>query len=303
MAVGRSSRSHNKHRWIEWFIYNCCAAIASGSDKIGWLKLPIWVIDCCAGDGIYTDHVYTSSPRIIVEHGNRCVKANIPFRATFIEKDKNTFLQLQKNLAAMNPLFPYECLNMDVQQYEVKAIKNQAILLLSDPNALDINAMPKDWETTLPDSMLAFITLGCNVGGLKRMEIEKRQLWFDHILTFGSLVKDRHDIVLTELMYDASQWLYMTRIPKVWTKNYIEFVYQTGIQVRVASHKNQEGKFGDILNRCFYTKAEYEKYLNCVECFSEVDIYRSKCIRQCANYKKDDSDFQEQLIAFVGGDW
>ena len=67
-----------------------------------------------------------------------------------------------------------------------------------------------------PKFTTSLSTLGCNVGGMKRLDLDKRELWFDRInMVTSSIVQPWHDACLFSVG-GADQWAYLVTAPTKW---------------------------------------------------------------------------------------
>ena len=235
--VGKSGVTPCKHFLLDKLIGRECGVFTNS----GFMR-SYNIIDLTAGDGVAPDGEFGKrcSPGIALGHINwlneKCVVAD--FRYMGIEKQPETYEKLVSNcdqridqswarskgesiFTAKNKNCTIELINGDSTEivyplFENNYGKNDGVFIYNDPNHVNEWCITRDMLKTLPPLTTSLSTLGCNVGGLKRLSRETRQQWFkrvDLVTTF--LVKDWHDACLFSLG-GADQWAYLITAPAKW---------------------------------------------------------------------------------------
>jgi hypothetical protein len=104
-------------------------------------------------------------------------------------------------------------------------------------------------------------TLGCNVGGLKRLSLEDRAGWFDYVRAIVNDMPTYHDALLIALDGDSAQWAYLLRLPCKWSGITQNAIHTTGAKfsdypLSVASFRDSRAEFDSLQIRLFLTKVE-----------------------------------------------
>ena len=102
------------------------------------------------------------------------------------------------------------------------------ILIYADPNNIDQLPITPELMSGLSSTTLMLITLGCNVGGLKRIPYESRVKWIQMAEMVRRSIGPWHDLGLITLNKDASQWAYMVVIPHKWSAEYLALAAKAG---------------------------------------------------------------------------
>jgi hypothetical protein len=159
----------------------------------------------------------------------------------------------------------YVCFNINSK--ELKKIpgyprKNDFCFINVDPNTIHDWPLTKDLLVSVPKYTTTMITMGCNAGGIKRLDIKHRMEWFERIKELLLWVAPHHDIFLFVLNNDIAQWAYIVVGPQCWKDNYFKdarkaFDYlENGITA--ISFKDDEKSFVLKINELFLTKKEFE---------------------------------------------
>lgn len=266
LNVGRSSRSAYKHWVLDAHLGKIVGSITTGQTPAR--ANPLLCVDLCAGDGGNGDG--TASPLIIHKHcewlasNARCP---LPAHSIFIEKNATTHDILVGRLGPMatHPNHRREIRNEDAREFYLQpTTKDQAIFINCDPNSISDMPLAEELAHSLTPTTTMTMTLGCNVGGLKRMELDKRQPWLDYVKLMTKIMPAWHDAILVEICGDASQWAYLTRLPSKWSTQQKECLRKGGEKlkdsfpqgVRVASFRQDRLAFDECLNRLFLTQKE-----------------------------------------------
>lgn len=211
MTVGTSRRTLGKHILLNKILGREVGIISNHCPF--FIERQYTSIDLCAGDGRPSHESGTSSPEIIQKHMNYLLQHDVPVQTVLVEKNKNTFDELkQRNFNALHLNFSAQ--NLDTLPIEIN--KNSAAFIHADPNHIEDWPISKNLLHNLPENTTLLATLGCNVGGLKRMPLDKRQGWYDRMDELLHWLPERYDAVLVVLKGDKAQWAYLIVGPKKW---------------------------------------------------------------------------------------
>jgi hypothetical protein len=258
---GRSSRTPFKHWVLDSHLGKICGVISTRSRSVPAVPRPFLCVDLCAGDGSETDE-HRSSPRIITHHCNWLASRGFDVRSDLIEKHSATFESLEANMQGVDVNHTCVLHNDDAREFRfVPTCANQAVFINCDPNSIADLPFSESLARSLTPTTTMTLTLGCNVGGLKRMTREQRQSWFDYISVMIDIMPSWHDAMLIAIESDASQWAYFTRLPRVWSVSQMHHVKQRGSKmfehgVTVESLRCDKRAFMELVSRLFLTKAE-----------------------------------------------
>jgi len=168
MTVGKSSRTPFKHWIINAELGRLAGVFSHGSNKVPVKANPFVIYDLCAGDGANKDN---SSPSIILKHTNFMRKNRVNVDVNLFEKSTNTFESLYLNFDGND----FNLVNKDSSDFILNAKQNQASFILVDPNNISDLPVSEKMVNSFNAGTTFVITLGCNVGGLKRLDIEERR--------------------------------------------------------------------------------------------------------------------------------
>jgi hypothetical protein len=247
LDVGVSYRTPGKHDAMSGFLGKTVGVM-----KVRYPWNTLHVIDCTAGDGEPNTFSGTSSPEIIQKHiawlntnGGRAT-------AVFFERSPVSASALKQK--TLWPVF-----NVDASEMQGYWSPNDFLFVVNDPNTMSDWALPGALRDA-PKMTVVFSTLGCNVGGLKRLPKDQRQTWYNHVGDQLSILQHWHDALLVTLEGDKAQWAYLVNAPKVWRsdleKTFTKAFTGRGHQVRFAWVKSQPVEFGALIDELFLTKKE-----------------------------------------------
>lgn len=138
-----------------------------------------------------------------------------------------------------------------------------AVLASNDPNAITTWAMRPTFAMEVRHHTSHFLTintLGCNPGGLKRLDIEARQPWFDLITNHHERIPPYHDLILVRIDGDDSQWAYLMCSPHKWRDRVEKEIdgsfKKIGVTVQYAWLKSQPEHFYEMQQILFLTRKE-----------------------------------------------
>jgi len=260
--VGKSSRTPFKHWVLNAHLGKIAGVLSTRSSDVPASPTPFLCVDLCAGDGTQSDS-HQCSPAIINRHCSWLHARGINCSAVFIEHNANTFDMLQRNIIPQNHPHRIELIHGDAREYRVEpTCKNQAIFVNCDPNAISNMPLADEFAESLTPTTTMTMTLGCNVDGLKRLSREKREEWFEYADRVIRNMPTWHDAIAVRLIRDASQWAYLTRLPRKWAhrqavelRNKGNSLWPNGVEVAIRSESGSG--FVDLLTRLFLTEKEY----------------------------------------------
>lgn len=265
LAVGRSLHTPVKHYLLNAMVGKVCGVIALDRPGVPCRitnRQPMIMVDLCGGDGLKTDG-HTASPVIMHDHCDWLAKKGKAARLEVIEKQPNTFEQLELNCGWM----PKEIVTMthgDSTDYRLPRLaETQAAFVHCDPNNVDQIPLTRPFLAGFNRYTTYLVTLGCNASGTKAWTSPKdRAKWFDYIEMITEVLPRHHDAVLFWLNRDASQWAYLLSIPSVWSMKFTsQAVAYTSKHwthgVSAVSYRSNRKRFEDQITRLFLTKEEY----------------------------------------------
>ena len=276
-GVGISDRTGGKHRLLDKLLGRECGIAGRGSADFRNIRTYTF-LDLCAGDGEDNIKSGTSSPGIFKSHQKHPNGLSYPdecsprvqSRAVLIEKDQTTFDKLRNN-------FPdADCFNinaLDIEDPGQVGIPNayweinnresrQHVLFIhADPNHVEDWPINKRLLQNSPYYTTLLVTLGCNVGGLKRMPPESRKEWFNRMDSVLRWLPKRHDAILVALRGDASQWAYLIVGPRCWTEKYLQDANKAFLKswekgVDAVSYRKDPAGFNQLVKELFLTERE-----------------------------------------------
>jgi len=261
--VGRSSRTPVKHYLLDKALGKICGVLGVNSPKVpcrASSTQPLVCVDLCGGDGLQTED-HEASPVIMAKHCILLCQKGKPATLDVIEKSANTYEQLVDNCGHY-PSSVVTLTNGDARNYELPKLKEtQPAFIHCDPNSVDQTPLSRPFVAGFNRYTTYLVTLGCNVGGAKRTDTEKRSQWFDYVQMLIEVLPKHHDSILFWLNRDKSQWAYLLSMPKVWAGDFAaKAVVDTGKMwdkgVSSVSYSNQRQQFKNELCRLFLTKDE-----------------------------------------------
>ncbi len=260
-TVGKSSRTPFKHWVLNSHLGQIVGSLSLRSMKVPAKPEPFLCVDLCAGDGSETER-NEASPMIITHHCDWLARKGFSVKSVLIEKQSATFETLEQNMAKRQLVHDCELRNADARDFVfTPSCANQAVFINCDPNAISDLPFAESLASSLTKTTTMTLTLGCNVGGLKRLKADKRAAWFDYMDVIVRIMPAWHDAVLIAVESDSAQWVYVSRVPVVWSPKVIRDVERKGSAhfpkgVRVESFRRSKRGFDDLVKRLFLTKAE-----------------------------------------------
>lgn len=223
---------------------------------------PFLCVDLCAGDGTEPEGERSSSPGIISHHCDWLTKKGFSVKSVMIEKHSATFESLEQNMQLKPCLHDRILKNEDAREFVFyPSVMNQAVFINCDPNSIADLPFSERLAKSLTKTTTITLTLGCNVGGLKRLTKEKRQEWYDYMSVMIQIMPSWHDALLISIERDDAQWAYFSRIPQLWSADTMTNIKKAGSKffengVRVESYRRDRRGFQSLVNHLFLTKAE-----------------------------------------------
>jgi hypothetical protein len=263
-TVGTSSRTPFKHWLLNHMLGRIIGAISTGRTPC---NPAITIVDMCAGDGLGYGQSEQSSPAIIAKHikstfaGSHRIKSRT---AHLFEREETTFRRLSSRFIGTDNM---SLANMDSKGWTIRQIQHRpkdCVFIYADPNAITTLPVTSELIDSFTPETLFLMTLGCNVGGCKRLPREDREQWMKTAMNVTQRVNRRHDILLIWLVRDASQWAYLASIPKVWAAETLASSIKAGnkiwpagvdgLSLKIHGRKAIEAKFKEL----FLTQSEIQ---------------------------------------------
>lgn len=278
MTVGRSWRTPAKHDVMASFVGQEVGVVNSSPHHRDITRL-VW-IDLTAGDAAEIDgHEWHSacSPGILARYAARSTK---PVEITLHEIQPATYYRLLTNLADQLPALGYEkdgenrwrasnaslhAVNASGATADVSYLRNSdAVLVFNDPNAITEWAMrPTFAEEVKAQRVWCFrglSTLGCNVAGIKRLDLDERRHWFSLIGFEQQALPSYRDLLLAGIDRDESQWAYLLNTPTGWrgtTESFVRSAFgRVGREIVSNWYRGDPAGFEAAKRSLFMTKKE-----------------------------------------------
>ena len=253
-VVGKSNRTPGKHEALDKYLGKTAGVISQT-----YRNNRVFFIDCTAGDGNADDFDRQTSPGIMIRHAQWLRARGIPVQVMLFERSLQNAAMLEKKVGGRAEIFAKSSAEMEPIAWQ----EDDVVFISNDPNTIADWALPPALLKA-PKLTTVFSTLGCNVGGLKRLPKDQRQVWREHVRGQVSLLQQWHDAMLCSLVGDASQWAYLVNGPRRWRED-IEIAFNksfahAGYATQIYWRKRDAENFNDALNRLFLTKEEYNAY-------------------------------------------
>jgi hypothetical protein len=250
-TVGKSNRTPGKHAALDKYLGKQAGVISRR-----YASHKVWFLDCTAGDGQAENFDRQTSPGIMLRHAEWLKAKGIDAEVLLYERSQTNAQRLSDKVG--NRAQVHHESSQDILPFWGK---NDLLFVSNDPNTVNDWALPDALEFA-PPLTTVFSTLGCNVGGLKRLPIDQRRQWYMQMQRQARLLQEWHDMMLVMLVNDASQWAYAvnsadkwrTEVSEIFRKSFDAVGYPTD---RIWARQDRN-KFRDAQNRLFLTKKEYE---------------------------------------------
>lgn len=242
---GKSGITPCKHFLLDRLLGREVGVISTG-------RLPVrqaLLYDMTAGDGVpyvsaeqaellgdsISNFERGCSPGIFLRHASWLDRRKrIPVSLTGCEKQSLTHAELVKNTSAWLQVAGWNELDRGMfesphgsgfiryihansQEMRGPGINRDAsCFIYNDPNHIEDWSLTPEFVRNCPKFTTSLSTLGCNVGGLKRIEEEKRREWFVRVeILCDALLQRWHDACLFSVG-GADQWAYLITAPVKW---------------------------------------------------------------------------------------
>ncbi len=269
VPVGRSHRTPLKHWMLSALLGKVVGVGGTGRVEsfVNFRKYGLHCIDIGAGDGTVIEGKHTSSPYLMNWHCWNAMHPKhsslIPYDAhiTLIEKMEHTASVLAISVEGYEYKAPCEIIIRDARDYSIEPLSPyQPYFINADPNHINELPLARDFSERLTPASTYVVTLGCNVGGLKRLKPEEREPWFEYADMLCQRLPYWHDVILCSLENDASQWAYLARVPSKWSDGYMKAMRSKakgfGFITNPVSLKGSREGFDRAIDTLFLTKKE-----------------------------------------------
>jgi hypothetical protein len=224
------------------------------------------------------------SPGIFLRHTQWLVnKDRLPVQLTGCEKQSLTHAELVKNTAEWlydagwnqsargvhsfgNGVIRY--LHANSQKMRGPGINRDAsCFIYNDPNHIEDWSLTAAFLQNCPKFTTSLSTLGCNVGGLKRIEEGRRREWFMRVeLLCEAILQRWHDACLFSVG-GADQWAYLITAPVKWRDEITNECLKAASKLekkitaapQVVWRKNDPSGFYQLQRFLFLTKEEFNR--------------------------------------------
>lgn len=258
MAVGRSdTRTPGKHALLDKVLGREAGVV---SRTPPFKSSPWVVVDLCAGDGRDDQASGTCSPRIMLRHASWLRRQGNRAHVLLIERNDSTYDILRDNVrvGADDRIICADSREPGTVPLGLWT-RNSAVFVHNDPNSIKDFALSGNLIANLPRHTTTLSTLGCNVGGLKRLDPAERRAWFDHVQRVITMMPSNHDALLIALNGDDAQWAYLLTGPAVWRNRYESDVAKAFDWHKGVSHswfRTEPGGFNRMCDELFLTRTE-----------------------------------------------
>jgi hypothetical protein len=250
--VGKSNRTPGKHSALDRYLGKTAGVISAA-----FKNSRVFFIDCTAGDGQAEEFDRHTSPGIMIRHAEWLRGRGFSVDVLLYERAPKNASKLREMVGDRAKVFAESSENMQSIDWR----KDDIVFVSNDPNTINDWALPKALANA-PSLTTVFSTLGCNVGGLKRLPKDQRDIWYQHINVQMLLLKGWHDAMLCRLVGDASQWAYLVNSPAKWReeveKAFFNSFDKAGYWTAMTWAKKDQEAFDNEIDRLFLTKQEYQ---------------------------------------------
>jgi hypothetical protein len=230
------------------------------------------IVDLTAGDAVPFGSEFSKgcSPGIILKHASWIGKnTNVIAKALFIEKQEQTYQQLCANLERELGADPLHGFTVDAtcgnsKEFRFPAGIVDAAFIYNDPNHIEDWCLTPELLYSVPRLTTSLSTLGCNVGGLKRLDLDRRREWFHRVeLINETILQPWHDACLLAVG-GADQWAYLITAPIKWRDRITQDCISAATKIqgreaepRIAWRKQDPAAFYQLERFLFLTKKEF----------------------------------------------
>lgn len=227
----------------------------------------IRVLDMCAGDGAETGRdPYSSSPAIVDRHMTSIFPGSNRLRriAYLYERETTTHARLLLRYGGRPHMQIRHNDSRGMTLADIGEKSSDGIFVYADPNSVSTLPVTPELIQSFTPTTLFLMTLGCNVGGIKRLPIDDRKKWLE-VINLSVCARNRyHDIMIMSLNRDESQWAYLAAFPIKWAENFQADSVKAGGRywpngVSAFSITRQPVAFRQKIQELFYTGKEREQ--------------------------------------------
>ena len=244
--MGRSQRTPFKHKLLRKALGREVSAKPPHGNSVRRLY------DMTSGDGVGDgDWLLTCSPGLFVKFAMAAADThNHTADVTLVEKSAVTFGVLLDSLSIHLPALGWSfagsiengqrwryvgglcCSYLEVRYGDAKALpiervnQGDVVFVNNDPNHMEDFALPEQFIGRLRDRgalVSSMCTMGCNVGGLKRLAMDERVRWYEALRQIETGMPVNHNMVVARLVrgadgrIDPSYWGYALHGSRKWT--------------------------------------------------------------------------------------
>lgn len=255
LLPGASYRTPGKHDALDKLLGKVTGAATT--ERFNWRKF--FIYDLTAGDGKCREFSNTNSPEIIAKHASYAKSKGLDVRVRLYERSAVNADGLREVVRKHKDRIRLVVRNKDCSEMNAIWNPDDMLFVVNDPNTVNDWCIPEALYKA-PDLTLILSTLGCNVGGLKRLPFEDRQLWFYHMEGQLSLLCYWHDSLLVTLDGDSAQWAYLVNAPEKW-RGAVEKMFKkafeyTGHELVMAWWRRDADNFVRLRDVLFKTEKE-----------------------------------------------
>jgi hypothetical protein len=282
--VGRSDRrTPVKHQYLSATVGTDIGSARYCARK---LRVPYWrhvFVDLTAGDGIayYGEDAWRTacSPGIFAHHG-RYESCPVPVQILLQERAPAVFEKLAASLTAELPLLGYRQVDdlrwearggrvvLEAQHGDSRDLpcpwgRGDFVFLSNDPNKVHEWALPQALRAAVDRGAVvrSFSTMGCNPGGLKRLEFQGgRDGWYGHVGSVIEALRSTQDVTLIAIDRDDAQWAYLVVTPTRWRDDDVARARRVfekhGMTVTATAWRSEPQQFRQLLDLLFRTAKE-----------------------------------------------
>lgn len=296
MQVGKSGITPCKHFLLNRLLGREVGVLSVGRPPVREALL----YDMTAGDGtpyVATDQVELienqskgfeegCSPGIFLRHTTWLAhRKRVPVSLMGCEKQSVTHAELVKNTAGWlsakgwnetdrgvhqigNGYGRVQYLHTNSREMRGPGINRDAsCFIYNDPNHIEDWSLTADFLRNCPKFTTSLSTLGCNVGGLKRIDEGKRREWFIRVeVLCDALLQRWHDACLFSIG-GADQWAYLITAPEKWSDEITRECLQAASKLekkitappQVVWRKLNPSGFYELERFLFLTKDEFNR--------------------------------------------
>ena len=288
-AVCKSGITPCKHFLLNRLLGREVGVISRGYPPV----TSVFFYDLTAGDGVpylSADDGFTSScsPGIFLRHTHWLTtkqRFNKPLYLIGCEKQAVTYNELVKNTAAFldaNDWAQIErgyyarntsevaYIHTNASDINAPVSRDSSCFIYNDPNHIEDWSLTPEFLNNCPRFTTSLSTLGCNVGGLKRIDESRRREWFARVETVcASVVKGWHDACLFSVG-GADQWAYLITAPAKWrdeitdecTKAAKKLEKKITAEPQIVWRKRDPESFYQLQRFLFLTREEFNRGVN-----------------------------------------